>query len=130
MLQSAPDPAATLEAEQRADDDGMPEHPAKAADPIAWAETLVEREKEHALGYPTNPLRPLAGQTCCTAAARLVDRVQAGASGRDRVDHRSRAGGPGLAVYLLFMRNGRRRYYRSSSCHSRLAIDGCAMSPS
>jgi hypothetical protein len=109
MLKSPPDPAATLEAEQRADDDGMPEHPAKAADPIAWAETLVEREKEHALGYPTHPVAQ-AWTDLIHSAARLVDSVR---PQRPVVTASTLLGaGAGLAVYLLFMRNGRRRYYR------------------
>jgi hypothetical protein len=109
MLNSPPDPTATLEAEQRADDDGMPEHPAKAADPIAWADTLVAREKELALGYPTHPVAQ-AWTDLIHSAARLIDSVR---PQRPVVTVSTVLGvGAGLAVYLLFMRTGRRRYYR------------------
>jgi hypothetical protein len=107
MLNSPPDPAATLAAEQRAEDDGMPEHPAKAADPAGWADMLVEREKEHALGYPTHPVAQ-AWTDLIHSAARLIDSVRP----RRPVLTTSTviSLGAGLAVYLLFLRNGRDRY--------------------
>jgi hypothetical protein len=109
MLNSPPDPTATLDAEQRADDDGMPEHPAKAADPAAWADTLVERERQQALGYPTHPVAQ-AWTDLIHSAARLIDGVR---PRRPVVTASTVLGlGVGLAVYALFIRNGRRRYYR------------------
>jgi hypothetical protein len=108
MLNSPPDPTATLQAEQRADDDGMPEHPAKAADPVAWADTLVEREKEHALGYPTHPVAQ-AWTDLIHSAARLIDSVR---PARPVITLSTVAGiGAGLIVYQLFLRNGRHRHY-------------------
>jgi hypothetical protein len=107
MLNPPPDPTATLEAELRADDDGMPEHPVKAADPVAWAETLVEREKEHALGYPTHPVAQ-AWTDLINSAARLIDSIR---PTRPVLTTSTVLGlGAGLAVYMLFMRSGRRRY--------------------
>jgi hypothetical protein len=38
-------------AEERSEDDGMPEHPAKARDPIQWAAGRRERVRQHRLGY-------------------------------------------------------------------------------
>jgi hypothetical protein len=49
-----PDPAEHEAAELRSEDDGMPEHPAKAANPVTWADETAEREKNYALGYPTS----------------------------------------------------------------------------
>jgi hypothetical protein len=109
MLNSPPDPTATLEAEQRAEDDGMPEPPAKAADPAGWADALVEREKQYALGYPTHPVAQ-AWTDLIHSAARLVDSVR---PQRPVVTLSTVAGvAAGLAVYVLFLRNGRHRYYR------------------
>jgi hypothetical protein len=107
MLNSPPDPGATLEAELRSEDDGMPEHPGKAADPAGWADTLVEREKEHTLGYPTHPVAQ-AWTDLIHSAARLIDSVR---PQRPIVTASTVIGlGAGLAVYMLFMRNGRHRY--------------------
>jgi hypothetical protein len=50
MITAPPDPAASLEAEQRSEDDGMTEHPQKAVDPAAWGEYRVDRETAAALG--------------------------------------------------------------------------------
>lgn len=56
MLNAPPDPAANLEAEMRADDEGMPEPPLKVAHPRAWDKEREEREKLHAAGYPVHPV--------------------------------------------------------------------------
>lgn len=107
MINPPPDPAASLEAEQRSEDDGMPEHPAKAADPVTWAETLVEREKDHAAGYPTHPIGQ-AWTDLVHSVSRLADRVR---PARPVTTLSTVAGiGAGLAIYLLFFRNGRHRY--------------------
>jgi hypothetical protein len=50
MITAPPDPAASLEAEQRSEDDGMTEHPQKAVDPAAWGEDRVDRETAAVLG--------------------------------------------------------------------------------
>ena len=107
MINPPPDPVATLEAEQRADDDGMPEHPAKAADPIRWAETLVEREKEHTLGYPAHPVAQ-AWTDLLHTVDRLIGRVR---PHRPAITLTTAAAvGAGVAVYLLLLRNDRRPY--------------------
>jgi hypothetical protein len=107
MINAPPDPAATLEAEQRADDDGMPEHPAKAADPVLWADTLEEREKEQALGYPTHRVGQAFTDLVHTFN-RLIDRVRPPrpATTLSTVV----AVSAGVAIYLLFIRDGRHRY--------------------
>src|SRR4030088_316889 len=75
MINAPPDSAASLEAEQRSEDDDMPEHPQKAADPVSWADEQVEREKAAALGYPTNPVAQ-AWTDLMHTALRLLDRVR------------------------------------------------------
>ncbi len=107
MINPPPDPAATLEAEQRADDDGMPERPAKAADPVAWADTLDAREKEHTLGYPTHPVGQAFADLLHTFNS-LIDRVR---PARPVTTLSAIAAvGAGMAIYLLFIRNDRNRY--------------------
>jgi hypothetical protein len=56
MINPPPDPEGAEQAEQRSEDDGMPVHPEKAANPAAWADTRVKREKAAAAGYPSHPL--------------------------------------------------------------------------
>ena len=75
MINAPPDPAASLEAEQRSEDDGMPEHPLKAVDPAGWAEEHVEREKAAALGYPSSRVGQ-AWTDLMHTAVRLIDRVR------------------------------------------------------
>jgi hypothetical protein len=107
MLKNAPpDPAANLEAEMRADDEGMPEPPEKVAHPRAWARELEEREKLHAAGYPVNPVGR-AGMDVLHSLSRLAGdlrpprRVTAAAA---------IAGiGLGLAAYFLLFRDWRYR---------------------
>ena len=107
MINPPPDPVATLEAEQRADDDGMPEHPAKAANPVGWADTLEVREKEHAAGYPTSPLGQAAADVL-HGIHRLIDRIR---PARPVTTLSTVAAvGVGIAVYLLFIRNDRYHY--------------------
>ena len=107
MINPPPDPVATLEAEQRADDDGMPEHPAKSADPVGWAETLEEREKEHSAGYPTSPLGQVAADLLNSFHG-FIDRIR---PARPVATLSTVAAvGAGIAVYLLFIRRDRYRY--------------------
>ena len=42
------DETADRAAEERSEDDGMPEHPAKAHDPVRWAAERRERTAHHA----------------------------------------------------------------------------------
>jgi hypothetical protein len=107
MLNPPPDPDASLEAEQRADDDGMPEHPLKATDPVSWADDLAEREKIHAAGYPIHPVARAWADLTHTAS-RLVDRLT---PARPVMTTSTVLGiGAGLAIYMLLLRNGRQRY--------------------
>jgi uncharacterized protein YbdZ (MbtH family) len=112
MINAPPDPAASLEAEQRSEDDGMPEHPLKAVDPAGWAEEHVEREKAAALGYPSSRVGQ-AWTDLMHTAVRLIDRVRP-ANYATAVSAASAVAGigAGLAIYLLFIRNGRPRYHR------------------
>lgn len=107
MLKNAPpDPAASLEAELRADDDGMPEPPLRAENPRAWDRDRVEREKYHAAGYPVSPVGR-AWTDVLHSAGRLVDDLR---PPRSVSTVATIAGiGLGLAAYLLLTRNGRYR---------------------
>jgi hypothetical protein len=107
MLKNAPpDPAASLEAELRADDDGMPEPPEKAEHPRAWAKDLEEREKLHAAGYPVHPVGR-AWADVLHSASRLFDDLR---PPRRVTTAATIAGiGVGLAAYYLLLRN---RNYR------------------
>jgi hypothetical protein len=109
MINAPPDPAASLEAEQRSEDDGMPEHPRKAVDPAAWAEDQVEREKAAAVGYPTNPVSQ-AWTDLMHTALRLLDRVRPRTPATAISAASAVAGvGAGVAIYLLFIRRARYR---------------------
>ena len=48
MKPSPQDETAARAAEERSEDDGMPEHPAKARDPARWAAERRERTDRHA----------------------------------------------------------------------------------
>jgi hypothetical protein len=109
MINAPPDPAASLEAEQRSEDDGMPEHPQKAVDAASWAEDQVERENVAALGYPTNPIGQ-AWTDLMHTALRLLDRVRPQKPGTAISAASAVAGiGAGVAIYLLFIRRERYR---------------------
>jgi hypothetical protein len=56
MINPPPDPDGAEHAELRSEDDGMPVHPEKSSDPVAWAAKKTEREKSAAAGYPTHPI--------------------------------------------------------------------------
>jgi hypothetical protein len=104
MLNAPPDPDANLEAELRADDDGMPEPPLRAANPRAWARDREEREKFHAAGYPVHPVGR-AWTDLLHSASRLLDHLRPPPRSVTTI-----AGiGVGIAVYLLLSRNGRHR---------------------
>jgi hypothetical protein len=107
MLKNAPpDPAANLEAELRADDDGMPEPPQKAEHPRAWARTLDEREKLSAAGYPVHPVAR-AWADMLHSLSRLLDDLR---PPRRVTTMATIAGlGVGLAAYFLLLRNKRYR---------------------
>ena len=110
MINAPPDPAASLEAEQRSEDDGMPEHPRKASDPAAWAKEQVEREKAAALGYPVNPIAQ-AWTDLMHTAVRLLDRVRPMKPATAITAASAVVGiGAGMAIYLLFLRSDRRRH--------------------
>jgi hypothetical protein len=110
MINAPPDPAATLEAEQRSEDDGMPEHPSKAADPVSWADSLEEREKAATLGYPTHPVGQ-AWTDLIHTAVRLLNRVRPTRHETAISAASAVAGiGAGMAIYLLFLRGDRYRY--------------------
>lgn len=106
MLNAPPDPAASLEAEMRADDEGMPEPPEKVAHPRAWARELEEREKLHAAGYPVHPIGR-AWMDVLHSLSRLLGDLR---PPRRATTTAAVAGvGLGLAVYFLLLRN---RSYR------------------
>jgi hypothetical protein len=107
MLKNAPpDPAANLEAEMRADDEGMPEPPQKVAHPRAWARELEEREKLQAAGYPVNPVGR-AWADLLHSVSRLLEDLR---PPRRVTTTATIAGiGAGLAVYFLLLRNRRHR---------------------
>ena len=106
MLNAPPDPHANLEAELRADDDGMPEPPLRAEDPKAWARDRHEREKFHAAGYPVHPVSR-AWTDLLHSGNRLIEDLRPPRSVTTAV---TIAGiGIGLAAYLLFIRNERYR---------------------
>ena len=107
MLKNAPpDPAANLEAEMRADDEGMPEPPQKVAHPRAWARELDEREKLHAAGYPVHPVGR-AWMDVLHSLSRLRDDLRP----RRRVTMTVAVAGIGVgfATYFLLLRNRRYR---------------------
>ncbi len=101
-----PDPTASLDAELRSEDDGMPEHPAKAADPVSWAEEYEEREKLHTLGYPAHPLAQ-AWTDFSHRVSRYLDRLPP--LPRTQIATLSTVAGvaAGLAVYMLYFRRSR-----------------------
>jgi len=107
MLKNAPpDPAASLEAELRADDDGMPEPPLKAEHPRAWARELDEREKLHAAGYPVHPVAR-AWADVLHSLSRLAGDLR---PPRRVTTTATVAGiGVGLAAYYLLLRSRRYR---------------------
>jgi hypothetical protein len=110
MINAPPDPAASLEAEQRSEDDGMPEHPQKAVDPVSWADEQVEREKAATLGYPTHPVGQ-AWTDLMHTALRLLDRVRPARRATAISAASAVVGiGAGIAIYLLWIRNGRDGY--------------------
>ena len=107
MLKNAPpDPAANLEAEMRADDEGMPEPPEKVAHPRAWARELEEREKLHAAGYPVNPVG-----RAWTDVLHSLSRVLGDLRPRRQVTTATTIAGiaVGLTVYYLLFRDRRYR---------------------
>jgi hypothetical protein len=106
MLNAPPDPAANLEAEMRADDEGMPEPPEKVAHPRAWARRREEREKLHAAGYPVHPVSR-AWTDVLHSTSRLLDDLRP----RRRVTSTATIAGlgAGIAVYFLLLRNRRHR---------------------
>ena len=114
MINAPPEPAEHEAAELRSEDDGMPEHPAKAADPVSWAEETIEREKAHALGYPTSAL----GRAFADVVQSL-DRIAL----RFRPEPRNAAltlglaAGAGLAVYLLTKKRPRRYFVRDGAVY-------------
>jgi hypothetical protein len=107
MLKNAPpDPAASLEAEMRADDEGMPEPPQKVAHPRAWARELEEREKLHAAGYPVHPVSR-AWTDLLQSLSRLLGDLRPPRRVTTTV---TIAGiGVGIAAYFLLLRNRRYR---------------------
>ena len=107
MLRNAPpDPAANLEAEMRADDEGMPEPPRKVAHPRAWARELDEREKLHAAGYPVHPVGR-AWTDMLHNLSRLIDDLR---PPRRATTAAAVAGiAIGLATYYLLLR---KKHYR------------------
>ena len=86
MINPPPDPKGAEQAELRSEDDGMPVHPEKSADPVAWAAGRVEREKSGAAGYPVHPiaraladiLHVLFGHTRTPKVRTLVNMVAIG----------------------------------------------------
>jgi hypothetical protein len=56
VINPLPDPEGAEQAELRSEDDGMPVHPEKSADPATWAAKKIEREKSAAAGYPVHPV--------------------------------------------------------------------------
>ena len=56
MINPPPDPEGAEQAELRSEDDGMPVHPEKSADPVAWAAKKKERENTATAGYPVHPI--------------------------------------------------------------------------
>jgi hypothetical protein len=114
MINAPPEPAEHEAAELRSEDDGMPEHPAKAADPAGWAKETAEREKVHALGYPTSALgRAIAD------VLHSLDRIAL----RFRPEPRnaaltlSLAAGAGLAAYLLTRKRSRRYFVHNGEIY-------------
>jgi len=107
MLKNAPpDPAANLEAEMRADDEGMPEPPEKVAHPRTWARELEEREKLHAAGYPVHPVGRAWADVLHSLSRVLGDLRPP----RQVTTATTIAGiGVGLAVYYLLFRDRRYR---------------------
>ena len=106
MLNAPPDLAASLEAELRADDDGMPEHPLKTAHPRAWARDHAEREKLHAAGSPVHSVGR-AWTDLLHSANRLIDDLR---PRRPVTTAVTIAGiGVGIAAYFLLLRNRRDR---------------------
>jgi hypothetical protein len=76
MTSVPPDPTAAEEAELRSEDDGMPVHPAKSANPAGYAADHDERERAAAAGYPTSPIwRACADMTHSVTA--IVDELLA-----------------------------------------------------
>jgi hypothetical protein len=111
MINAPPDPAASLEAEQRSEDDGMPEHPAKAADPVAWADDHIEREKAAAAGYPTTTIGQ-AWADLMHDALKLIERVRPTRKATAISAASVVVGmGAGLAFYALYLRDRRPRYW-------------------
>lgn len=106
MLNAPPDPDANLEAELRADDDGMPEPPLRAKHPRTWARDRVEREKYHAAGYPVHPVGR-AWTDLLHSASRLIHDLRPPRQVTTVVTVASI--GIGLATYFLLLRNGRYR---------------------
>ena len=51
-----PDPSAAEQAELRSEDDGMPVHPDKSDDPVAYADGHVERARRADAGYPVGTI--------------------------------------------------------------------------
>jgi len=107
MLKNAPpDPDANLEAELRADDDGMPEPPLRAENPKAWDKDRAEREKYHAAGYPVHPVGR-AWADLMHSASRLLNDLR---PPRQVTTAVTIAGiGIGLAAYFLLLRKERYR---------------------
>ena len=102
MLNAPPDPDANLEAELRADDDGMPEPPLRAENPKAWDKDRAEREKFHAAGYPVHPVGR-AWTDLMHSASRVLDHLR---PPRSMTTATAIAGiGVGIAVYLLLRRD-------------------------
>lgn len=109
MINPPPDPAEHEIAELRSEDDGMPEHPAKAEDPAAWAEETAEREKIHAAGYPAGALGR-AWADLVQSVDRLALHLRP--ETRDAALKLGAAAAAGLAVYLLTRKKPRRYFVR------------------
>jgi hypothetical protein len=99
MINLPPDPEGAEQAEQRSEDDGMPVHPEKVANPVAWADSRVERERAAAAGYPSHPLAQ-ASMNIIHTLFRLLDHARAP---KNRTVVTVAAVGVGLilAAYLL-----------------------------
>lgn len=72
MRPNLQDEAADRAAEERSEDDGMPEHPAKARDPARWAAERRERTGHHApaeRGSSRTGMVGLALASCAALAA-------------------------------------------------------------
>jgi hypothetical protein len=114
MINAPPEPTENHAAARRREHDGMPEHPAKAADPVSWAEETAEREKVHALGYPTSSLG-----RAITDVLQSLDKIAI----RFRPETRNAAltlglaAGASLAVYLLTRKKPRRYFVRDGAVY-------------